>query len=94
MRAVHEAFRHLGFEADLVLDPDGRTLDAAVQRLTSGLQQNDVAFVYFSGHAARADGEFLLLPADAPSQRTDDQSRSGLGIYALAEQIDAAGARA
>ena len=92
-RSVHEAFVALGFESTLVLDADGRTLDAAVQRFTAGLQQDDTAFVYFSGHAARGNSDFLLLAADAPP-RPDSQRPSGLGVYALAEDIDATGARA
>ena len=92
-RAVHEAFVALGFESNLVLDADGRTVDDAVQRFTAGLQQDDTAFVYFSGHAARGDGDFLLLAADAPP-RPDGRRPSGLGVYALAEDIDSTGARA
>lgn len=92
-RAVHEAFVTLGLESSLVLDADTRTLEAAVQRFTAGLGQNDVAFVYFSGHAARGDGDFLLLPANAPP-RPDARRAGGFGVYALAEDIDATGARA
>src|SRR4051812_1314946 len=92
-RAVHETLVGLNFASNLVLDADTHTLNDAVQRFTAGLGQDDVGFVYFSGHAARGDGDFLLLAADAPA-RPDGRRPGGLGLNALAEEIDATGARA
>src|SRR3954451_7639261 len=92
-RVVHEALVGLNFASNLVLDADTHTLNDAVQRFTAGLGQDDVGFVYFSGHAARGDDDFLLLAADAPA-RPDGRRPGGLDLNALAEEIDATGARA
>lgn len=96
-RAVKEALETLGFVADLVLDPDGRALDDAVDRFTGALQRGDIALIYFSGHAARVRGEFVVLPVDAPpvgNQPDDPRRRYGIALSALADEAKAAGARA
>lgn len=96
-RAVRDALTAIGFEADLVLDPDGSALDDAVDRFTGSLRRDDVALVYFSGHAARVRGDFVLLPTDAPpvGTRPDDaRRRYGIALHGLADEIKAVGARA
>ena len=95
-RAVHEALTRLGFESDLVLAAGQSEFNAAVERFVAGLKQDDVALVHFTGHGARIGDDFVLLAADAPAQRPESGAAgpSGIGVYALAEEIRAIGTRA
>lgn len=96
-RAVHDALTRIGFEADLLLDADGRALDDAVDRFTGSLQEEDVALLYFAGHASRVRGEFVLLPVDAPPLGTrpeDPRARFGLALHAVIDDIKGVGTRA
>ncbi len=96
-RAVSQSLTEIGFEADLVLEPDSRGLAEAVERFTSSLNEGDIALFYFAGHAARIQGEFTILPADAPAlgTRAEEGKRAfGLALAALVDDMKAAGARA
>ena len=95
--AMQEELQRLGFEAELVLDATAADLEGAFARFVSGLQRDDLAVVYFSGHSTGWPGDYLLLPTDAPAQgasREEIRSVGGIGLHVVAEQIRAAGARA
>src|SRR5687767_2955660 len=85
-RAVSQSLTEIGFDVDLVLEPDGRGVDEAAERFTSSLREGDIALFYFAGHAARIQREFTLLPADAPplGTRAEEGERAfGLALTAL-----------
>jgi uncharacterized protein len=95
--AVHAALEALGVEATLVVDPDHKALDEAVAQFTASLEPDAVALVHFTGHAARLNDDFVLLPANAPAvgASTEELQRTGgVGIFQLADEIRATGARA
>jgi uncharacterized protein len=96
-RAVSQSLTEIGFEVDLVLEPDGRGLDEAAERFTSSLREGDIGLFFFAGHAARIRGEFTILPADAPALGTPAEEGKrvfGLALSALVDDMKAAGARA
>ena len=96
-RAVRDQLARLGFEADLVLEADRRTLDEAVDRFTASVRRGDVVLVYLAGHAARIGEEFTLLPVDAPPAGAAAEGlrrAGGIGLYGLADDLKAAGAGA
>ena len=65
-RVIHDALARIGVETELLLEPDTRAFDEAVDQFTRSLHDGGIALVYFAGHAARIRGEFTLLAADAP----------------------------
>jgi hypothetical protein len=77
-RAMEAALEPLGFEVDLVLDPDRRAFNGAVSAFTQKLRPGDVALVHFSGHGVAMDGENYLLPSDVPQPATTDKERWNL----------------
>ncbi len=96
-RAVRDALAYTGFEAELVLDPDGQALREAFDRFVGSLREGDTALVHFSGHAARIGNDFKLLAADAPPMGApvEELRRAGsLGLSGVADDIRSRGARA
>jgi uncharacterized protein len=95
-RAMKAALEPLGFEVDLVLDPDRRAFNAAVSLFAQKLRPGDVALVHFSGHGVALDGENYLLPIDVPQPATTDKEMlkwEGIALTSLLERIRGSGAR-
>ena len=55
------ALKATGFQTELVVDADLRTMDMAVQRFVQTLNAGDIALFYFSGHGIGAEGENFSL---------------------------------
>lgn len=94
-RSVQTALRRLGFETTGVFEPDREGLEAAVARFVQTLRPDDIAVVHFAGHGTRIEGDYRLLPVDAPPQgapREDVRAAGGIGVVAIADQIRAVGA--
>jgi formylglycine-generating enzyme required for sulfatase activity len=66
------ALKTTGFQTELVLDADLRTMDMAVQRFVQTLNAGDVALFYFSGHGIGAEGENFLLPVSFAAESEAD----------------------
>ena len=71
-QAMAEMLGRLGFEADLVLDPDSRQLSAALREFGRKAEESDLALIYFAGHGIQASGQNFLVPADAELLRERD----------------------
>ena len=56
------SLRKTGFETELRLDADLRTMDLAIQKFVQNLTGGDVALFYFSGHGMSVEGENFLIP--------------------------------
>jgi uncharacterized protein YecT (DUF1311 family) len=93
---MEAALEPLGFEVDLVLDPDRRAFNGAVSMFTQKLRPGDVALVHFSGHGVAMDGENYLLPSDVPQPATTDKEMlkwEAIALTGLLERIRGSGAR-
>ena len=64
-RDMAAALRRLGFEVDLVLDPDRSALEGAVRRWGQKSRGADASLFYYSGHALEAQGVNWILPVSA-----------------------------
>jgi formylglycine-generating enzyme required for sulfatase activity len=64
--------RNAGFEAELLVDADLRTMDLSVQRFVQRLNPGDVALFYFSGHGVSIEGENFLLPVSFAAEMEAD----------------------
>ncbi len=69
---LSKVLKETGFETELLVDTDLRTMDLGVQRFVSGLRPDDVALFYFSGHGISVEGENFLLPISFAAEMEAD----------------------
>jgi formylglycine-generating enzyme required for sulfatase activity len=69
---LSQALRETGFETELILDADLRTMDLGIQRFVGQLRPGDVALFYFSGHGISVEGENFLLPVSFAAEMEAD----------------------
>ena len=79
-QAMAEMLGRLGFQADLVLDPDSRHLSAALREFGRKAEESDLALIYFAGHGIQASGQNFLVPADAELLRERDLAYEALPL--------------
>ena len=85
-RGVAAALEHLGFEVELVLDPDRASLEGAVRRLGKRAQGAEASLFYYSGHALEAGGTNWLVPVSADVGSDLDLRFETLDLGAVLEQ--------
>lgn len=66
------SLRKTGFETELLLDADLRTMDMGIQRFVQNLTAGDVALFYFSGHGMSVEGENFLIPVSFAAESEAD----------------------
>jgi uncharacterized protein len=87
----------LGFQVDLLLNPDYRQLNVGMSVFSQKLKRDDIALLHFSGHGVALDGENYLLPADVPSPAAADKEllkSSGFTLSGVIERMRAPGTSA
>jgi Caspase domain len=87
-RDVAAALKRLGFDVDLVLDPDRAVLEGAVRRLGQKSRGADASLFYYSGHALEAQGVNWVLPVSAEIQSDRDLRFEALDLSAVLEQVE------
>src|SRR5690349_16160268 len=65
-QAMKASLEKLGFEVDLLANPDLSGFNSGISAFAQKLKPGDVALVHYSGHGVALDGENYLLPIDAP----------------------------
>ncbi|SDR35900.1 Uncharacterized protein, contains caspase domain [Rhizobiales bacterium GAS113] len=85
-RGVATALEHLGFEVDLVLDPDRAGLEGAVRRLGKRALGAEASLFYYSGHALEAGGANWIVPVGADVTSDLDLRFETLDLGAVLEQ--------
>jgi uncharacterized protein len=81
-RAMKAALEKVGFEVDLLINPDRSAFNSGISDFTRKLGPGDVALIHYSGHGVALDGENYLLPVDAP--RPDRVDKEGLKLESFA----------
>ena len=92
-RLVAESLRAVGFDVDLVLDPDQRTMRAAISRLGQRMAEagrGSTGLFYFAGHGVQARGVNYLIPAQAPINREADLELEAISAQAVLRQLEEA----
>ncbi|HUG82219.1 MAG TPA: caspase family protein [Bryobacterales bacterium] len=56
--------RELGFDSEVVLNADQRSMETAFDRFVARLSPGCVAFFHYSGHGLQVDQENFLIPTD------------------------------
>lgn len=82
------ALQRLGFQTDLVQDPDRGQLEQAVRRLGQAARGAEAALFFFAGHALEAGGRNWLLPATADIASERDLRFEALDMDIVTEQLD------
>lgn len=97
VEAVADALRNGGYEFVRVLHsdlPEGRPdiagIDAGLQALTEGADEQTLLLVYFAGHGVVAGEHAYLLPCNRVN---NDYARFALGVHELEERLIRSGAR-
>ncbi len=86
--AMKAALERLGFEVDLLANPDRAGFNAGISAFAQKLKPGDVSLVHYSGHGVALDGENYLLPIDAPRPDRVDKEGLKLESFALMPLID------
>ena len=92
-RAVAERLHERGFETDLLLDPDRRSLVLGLARLTGRITPGDEVVFYFAGHGVEFTGQHYLLPADVPAANELVVRAQSVLVADVIAEIQARGAR-
>jgi hypothetical protein len=87
-RDMAAALKRLGFDVDLVLDPDRARLEAAVRRLGQKARGADAALFFYSGHALESQGVNWVLPVSADVREDRDLRFEALDLSAVLGQIE------
>ena len=87
---IADALRRVGFEVDLVVDPDRTQLEAAVRRLGERGSGADAALFYFAGHGVEVAGRNWLLPISARPKAARDLPFEALDLGLIFDQLDGA----
>jgi uncharacterized caspase-like protein len=87
-RDTAAALKRLGFDVDLVLDPDRASLEAAVRRLGQRSRGADAALFYYSGHALESQGVNWVLPVSADVKDDRDLRFEALDLATVLNQVE------
>jgi uncharacterized caspase-like protein len=87
-REMAAALKRLGFDVDLVLDPDRASLEAAVRRLGQRSRGADAALFYYSGHALESQGVNWVLPVSADVKDDRDLRFEALDLTTVLDQVE------
>lgn len=92
-RALADALTSIGFDVDLVIDPDLRTMRQAISRLGERIGRagrGTTGLFYFAGHGVQLGNTNFLIPAQAPIQRDADLELEAVSAQAVLRQLEEA----
>lgn len=87
-RDIAAALKRLGFEVDLVLNPNRGELENAVRRLGERSRGADASLFYYSGHALESQGINWVLPVSADIQNDRVLRFEALELDAVRGQVE------
>lgn len=87
-QGVGAALKALGFDVDIVLDPDRQRLEQAVRHLGGRSRGADVSLFYYAGHALEFGGQDWLIPRTADLHSERDLRFEALDVDAVLEQTN------
>jgi len=93
-RAVADAFQQVGFQADLLVDPDAEQMGLGLDRFIARLSPGDEAVFYFAGHGVELGGQTFLLPSDVSAESERVLRRQAYLVNDLMTDIRLRGVRA
>jgi hypothetical protein len=94
-RALATALRRLGFDVELLLDPDQRQMRQAISRLGERIGRagnGGTGLFFFAGHGIQSRGINFLIPSNAVINREADLELESVPADAVFLQMEEAGA--
>ncbi len=89
-RALAEQLTRLGFDTDLVLDPDRGAMEQAVRRLGQRAVGAEAALFFYAGHALEFGGRNWLLPVTTDVRNDRDLRFEALDLESVLAQLESA----
>nr|WP_277613544.1 caspase family protein [Neoroseomonas marina] len=89
-RALAELLRGMGFETDLVIDPDRLAMEQAVRRLGQRAVGAEAALFFYAGHALEFGGRNWLLPVSTDIRTDRDLRFEALDLDSILAQLESA----
>jgi hypothetical protein len=89
-RALAAELRRLGFDTDLVLDPDRGGMEQAVRRLGQRAVGAEAALFFYAGHALEFGGRNWLLPVTTDVRNDRDLRFEALDLDSVLAQLESA----
>lgn len=87
VREMQTALQAVGFKVQIVLNANQNQMKRAVRDFGAQAQGADVAFLYYSGHAAQARGENYLIPVQASIDKESDYEVEAVSANTIMAQI-------
>ena len=87
------ALTDLGFQVDLVVNSDIKTMEKAVDRFTAKLSAGDTALFFYAGHGIQIDGENYLVPTSFDAKDEADAKYEAYSASRVQERMEGTGAR-
>jgi hypothetical protein len=89
-RALAAQLTRLGFDTDLVLDPDRGAMEQAVRRLGQRAVGAEAALFFYAGHALEFGGRNWLLPVTTDVRNDRDLRFEALDLDSVLAQLETA----
>lgn len=90
-KLIAPILRKLGFETELVIDPDNAALVAAVRRFSERIEGATATLFFYAGHGLQVGGSNYLLPVDAKVTRETDLRWEALDVQTVLNQVEEIG---
>ena len=87
-RAVAAKLRGLGFQTDLVIDPDRAALERAIRDVGDNGRAATAVLVYYAGHALETGGQNYLVPASAKISSVRDVPFETVALDLIPAQLE------
>jgi hypothetical protein len=87
-RDMATSLKRLGFDVELLLDPNRSALEAAVRRYGDRSAGGDASLFYYSGHALEVAGRNWLVPTTANLNSERDLHFEAVDLNTVLEQTD------
>ncbi len=92
-RAIGAKLSELGFQVDLALNVNLRSMQKAIDRFVASLRPGDVALFYYAGHGIQLDGENFLIPVDFDAKDEADARYEAYSASRVHERMETSGSR-
>jgi raffinose/stachyose/melibiose transport system substrate-binding protein len=90
--AIGERLSGIGFDVRVVIDADLGTMRAAIDDFAQRARGAETALVFYAGHGLQVGGQNYLLPVDTRLRNRSDLAAAALGVDALFDAFNRAGA--
>jgi uncharacterized caspase-like protein len=92
-KAMGSALKDLGFDADVVLNCDLRTMERAVDAFVKKLEPGGIALFFYAGHGIQLSGDNYLVPVNFNAKDEADAKYEAYSASRVQERMEGSGSR-